>query len=127
MAEWPAHLPAPSKAFTITLGTGTVTRKTQSGRTGRACWGSGFPDTITSQVRIMKEHRADFRTFFEVTLNLGLNWFTAYWLPEFGYIDHVAKFGEYPKRKGVGPFYNDYSVKFFVIPSVLCPEDTTWP
>ena len=127
MAEWPAHLPAPSKAFSITLGTGTVTRKAQSGRTERRCWGSGFPDTITSQVRIPQEQTADFQSFFKVSLNMGFNWFTAYWLPRFGYIDHVAKFGAFPKRKGVGPLYCDYSVTFFIIPSEQCPPDTSWP
>lgn len=127
MASWPSHIPGPSKAFSITLGTGTVSRKTQSGRTDRRCWGSGFADTISSQVRVPNEHVSDFKEFFEVTLNMGVNWFTADWLPLFGYDNHVAKFGKFPKKKGVGPLYCDYSVTFFILPASQAPADTTWP
>lgn len=127
MAAWPSHLPGPSKAFSIAPGTGTVPRKTQSGRTDRRCWGSGFPDTITSQVRIPNEYVEDFQTFFKVALNMGVNWFTASWLPLFGYDSHVAKFIKFPKRKGVGPLYCDYSVSLLVIPASQAPADTTWP
>lgn len=127
MADWPVHIPGPSKTFSIVLGSGTVTRKAQSGRTDRCCWGSGFPDTITAQIRVPNEDVADFQDFFKVQLNWGINWFTAYWLPLFGYSTHVAKFAKFPKRKGVGPLYCDYSVVFHVILASQAPADTAWP
>lgn len=126
MATWPDNLPGPMRAISVQAGSNLVSRAVQSGRREIRRFGSGAPDKVTVQFRLFNTDVAAFEYFFNRTANLGINWFTADWLPAMGYSSHSARILGYPKRKAAGAVYSDYSVTLLIMETVYCPEDTAW-
>jgi hypothetical protein len=128
MVEWLAILPAPYISISGTQGNNTLRRKLQSGRQEVRRYGSGAPDEFSVTFRILNENLLDFKNFYERTLNMGLNWFSADWIESnLGYSDHLARIVGYPKRMGHGRLYSEFSVTLHIKKTAGCWADTSWP
>lgn len=127
MAAWPENLPGPLRAISIRPGDNTLRQQWQSGRADVRRFGAGAPDQVSVQFRLFNEDCAAFEYWFNRDANLGVNWFTAPWLAGMGYDSHKARILGYPKRKGKGVRYSDYSVALLIQAASACPDDTLWP
>ena len=127
MTTWPENLPGPNRTLPIEAGTNTKSRNLQSGRLEVRRFGSGAPDRATVVFRLFNEDVSAFLYFFDRQTNLGVNWFSAAWLPAMGYSDHKARILGRPKRKAAGVHYSDFSATLLIKAADDCPEsDTFW-
>lgn len=134
MAIWPVSLPPPSKdGLSGTMGTNEKSRKTMSGRTYSVRYGSGSPDRWDVTFRLLKKHplygnQLDiFKTFFNVDLNIGVNWFSAWWIIDiFKYPDHKAKILGYPSETVDTASHKDVSVTLLIKKSSSCTGDVLY-
>ena len=139
MATWPTILPAPIKeGISIALGDNALSRTSQSGRVCRVRYGSGAPDKVTGTLRLLRKHPSGqdlvevFNQFYRVALNMGVNYFDAWWLEEkLGYTAHKAKFSAYPQfQVNAAGIYEDVGVTLLIRKASSCPDVLTeyvWP
>jgi hypothetical protein len=128
MAVYPSTLPMPQKGISITPGNTNVIRETISGRKEIRRMGSGAPDKATVTFRFTWNEWATFKTFFDSTLNLGLNWFSADWIPSLGYSDHKARILGYPKVRATQKYFVDVSATLIIqVNADITTTDTQWP
>ncbi|WP_320055752.1 hypothetical protein [Desulfuromonas thiophila] len=127
MAAWPSNLPGPQRTISVRPGSNLTRQTWQSGRAEVRRFGAGTPDQVTVQFRLFNEDCAAFQYFCDRTANHGVNWFSAPWLAAMGYPSHRARILGYPKRKGRGVRYSDYSVTLLIQDAASAPEDTFWP
>ena len=128
MAEWPLTLPAPQKKISITPSDTRVGRRLQSGRTEYRQFGDGQPDQAKVLFRLTWAQWETFKHFYDRTLNLGLNWFTANWLTTLGYTDHGAKILGYPREIARQGYYVDVMCTMLIQKTDwIIGEDTSWP
>jgi hypothetical protein len=127
MILWPTNISPPLNAVNISYGDNSKRRKCESGRTEVRRFGSGSPDICSATFRMLKSDIPNFIEFYEVTSNMGLNWFSADWLSDLGYTSHAARIIGYPKRSAYGTIYNDFSVNLQIKELSTCWPDTLWP
>lgn len=126
MITWPASIPGPIMGSQISIGTTVARNRAISGRVDVRQFGSGAPDIIDGTVRIANEDIPAFLVFYEETLNKGINWASAHWLPDWGYSSHAVRILGHPKRTAYGPAYGAFSVKLEIKPAADVWADTGW-
>lgn len=128
MITYPSTLPPPQRpSLKVVAGTNLVRRETQSGRIEIRKFGVGAPDKITIKFHLKTDEIPAFKWFFERETNLGINWFSASWLPMLGYQDHKIRFLNYPRTVVKTAHYHILSATFIVQETAFCPVDTFWP
>ena len=127
MAVWPESLPAPQKSLTVQAGTNVKRRQCQSGRYEARRFGSGKPDTKKVSFKLYTAAQVSaFMDFFKGDANLGVNWFSAYWLESMGYDDHKARILGYPKRRAKLTWFSIYEATLLIQQTEYCLDDSTW-
>lgn len=125
---WPETLPPIERGdLSVTPLSNSVRTKKLSGRTEVRTYGSGAWAKGVGTLRLPNDLVATLQSFYARTCNMGLNWFTADWLSTMGYTSHVARFVNYPRRKGKGVFKSDFSVRLLIAPATAVWDDTEWP
>lgn len=98
---WPTGLPDPNEVLSITFGSNVEKRTVQSGRIELRKFGTGNPDSMAVLLHLKKPSEIyTFWKFFEVTLNKGINFFSADWITTLlGYSGFYGKVVGYPIRR----------------------------
>lgn len=125
---WPTNIPAPQReSLSLNFGTNALLRRNNSGRVEARRFGAGAEDTASCIIRCRGDEIARFQYFYEVTLNLGLNWFTAPWVTGLGYPGYGARITGYPQKSASNDGHMDFSVNIQFRLLADCWPETSWP